>query len=79
MQQLHCENVGVSDIHFNLLEAAGISPVLAQNENAKTKERGGWALSKYECYRLRRMFTQVGAAFWPVRSLVNAGNLQNPK
>ena len=41
-QQLRRKNADVPDIYLKLLEAAGISPTLVQNQIAKTKERGSW-------------------------------------
>ena len=41
-QQLRRKNADVPDIYFTLLDAAGISPTLILNQNAKTKERGSW-------------------------------------
>ena len=41
-QKLRRKNTDVPDIYFNLLDAAGISPTLILNQNAKAKERGNW-------------------------------------
>ena len=41
-QQLRRKNADVPDIYFTLLDAAGISPNLILNQNAKAKERGSW-------------------------------------
>ena len=41
-QQLRRKNADVPYIYFTLLDAAGISPTLILNQNAKTKERGSW-------------------------------------
>ena len=41
-QQLPSGNAVGPDIHFTLLEAAGIYPSLVLNQNAKAKERGSW-------------------------------------
>ena len=41
-QQLRRKNADVSDIYFTLLDAAGISPTLIMNQNARAKERGSW-------------------------------------
>ena len=41
-QQLRCKNADLPDIYFILLDAAGISPTLILNQNAKAKERGSW-------------------------------------
>ena len=42
-QQLRSKNADVRDFYFTSLDAAGISPSLILNQNAKTKERGSWA------------------------------------
>ena len=42
IQQLRRKNSGVPDIYFNLLDAAGISPTLILNQNAKAREGGSW-------------------------------------
>ena len=39
---LHRKNEDVPDIYFTLLDAAGISPSLVFNQNAKAKDRGSW-------------------------------------
>ena len=39
---LRRKNANVPDIYFTLLDAAGISPSLDFNQNAKAKERGSW-------------------------------------
>ena len=36
------KNADVPDIYFTLLDAAGISPFLVFNQNAKAKDRGSW-------------------------------------
>ena len=41
-QQRRRKNANVPDIHFTLLDAAGVSPTLIRNQNAKAKEIGGW-------------------------------------
>ena len=41
-QHLRRKNADVSNIYFTLLDAAGISPTLILNQNAKAKERGSW-------------------------------------
>ena len=46
VQQLRRKNAEVPDIHFTLLDAAGISPTLILNQNAKAKERGSWVAFK---------------------------------
>ena len=39
---LRRKNADVPDIYFTILDAAGISPSLVFNQNAKAKERGSW-------------------------------------
>ena len=39
---LRRKNADVPDIYFTLLDAAGISPSLVFNKNAKAKDRGSW-------------------------------------
>ena len=39
-QQLRHKNADVSDIYFTLLDAAGISPILIVNQNARATEKG---------------------------------------
>ena len=39
---LRRKNADVPDIYFTLLNAAGISPSLVFNQNAKAKDRGSW-------------------------------------
>ena len=39
---LRQKDADVPDIYFTLLDAAGISPSLVFNRNAKTKDRGSW-------------------------------------
>ena len=39
---LRRKNADVPDINFTLLDAAGISPSLVFNQNAKAKDRGSW-------------------------------------
>ena len=45
-QHLRRKNADVPDIYFTLLDAAGISPSLLTNQNAKAKDRGSWVLFK---------------------------------
>ena len=45
-QQLRRKNTDVPDIYFILLDAAGLSPTLILNQNAKAKERGSWVSFK---------------------------------
>ena len=39
---LRRKNADFPDIYFTLLDAAGISPSLVFNQNAKAKDRGSW-------------------------------------
>ena len=39
---LRRKNADVLDIYFTLLDAAGISPSLVVNQNARAKDRGSW-------------------------------------
>ena len=41
-QHLRRKNADVPDLYCTLLDAAGISPSLVFNQNAKTKDSGGW-------------------------------------
>ena len=41
-QHLRRKNADVPDIYFTLLDAAGISPYLVFNQNARAKYRGSW-------------------------------------
>ena len=41
-QRLRRKNEDVPDLYFTLLDAAGISPTLILNQNAKARERGSW-------------------------------------
>ena len=43
-QQLPRKSADVPDNYFTLLDAAGISPTLILNQNAKARERGSWVL-----------------------------------
>ena len=43
---LRRENADVPDIYFTLLDAAGISPSLVFNQNAKANDRGRWVSFK---------------------------------
>ena len=43
---LRRKNADIPDNYFTLLDAAGISPSLVLNQNAKTKGRGSWITFK---------------------------------
>ena len=74
-QQLRRKNADVPDIDFTLINAVGISPTLGLNHNAKAKEReeAGY-VSKYERQKMQRLYKQCGAAYGPVRNLLEARN-----
>ena len=44
--RLRRKNANVPDIYFTLLDAAGVSPSLVFNQNAKAKDRGSWVSFK---------------------------------
>ena len=75
-QQLRRKHADVRDFYVTLLDAAGISPTLILNQNAKAREReDAGSLSKSERRKLQRLYTQGGAAYRSVRKLVKASNL----
>ena len=43
---LRRKNVDVPDIYFTFFDAAGLTPSLVFNQNAKAKDRGSWVLFK---------------------------------
>ena len=58
-QQLRRKNADVLDIYFTLLDAAGISPALILNQNAKAKEKEeAGSLLKSERQKLQKLYTQ---------------------
>ena len=71
---LRRKNADVPDIYFTLLDAAGISPSLVFNQNAKAKEEARF-FSKYERQKLQRLYTQGAAAYGSVRNLAKASRL----
>ena len=79
-QQLRRTNSDVPDINFTLLDAAGISPTLILNQNAKAKEKGSWVPSKKsERQKLQMLYTQGGAAYGCVSNLVKTSSLSVSK
>ena len=72
---LRRKNADVPDIYFTLLDAAGISPSLVFNQNAKAKDRGSWVLLMYERHKLQRLYTQSAAAYGSLRNLSKASRL----
>ena len=74
-QQFCHKNADVPDIYFTLPDAAGRSPTLVLNQNAKAKERGSWVFPKNERQELPRLYTQGSAAYVSVRNLKKASNL----
>ena len=61
-QQLRRKNADVPDIYFTLIDAAGISPTLILNQNAKAKDRGRCVPFKI-CQKLQSLYKQGGAAY----------------
>ena len=78
-QQLRRQNADVPDIYFTLLDAAGISPTLILNQNAKAKKREAGSFSISESQKLQKLYTQGGAVCGSVRNLVKASNLSVSK
>ena len=72
---LRRKNVDVPDIYFILLEAAGISPSLVFNQNAKTKDRGGWLLFKVWTSKAAKLYAQGAAAYGSLRNLTKTSRL----
>ena len=72
-QQLHRKNADDPNLSFTLLDAAGISPTLALNQNTTAKER--CSFSNTECQQLESLYTQGGGAYVSVRNLLKASNL----
>ena len=68
---LRRKNAVIPDIHFTLLDPAGISPSLVFNQNAKAKD----TKAKYERQKLQRLYTQGAAACGSVRNLSKASRL----
>ena len=76
--QLRRKNADVPDLYFTLIDAAGISPTLILNQNAKAKDRGRCVPFKI-CQKLQSLYKQGGAAYGSVRNLVKASNLSVSK
>ena len=74
-QQMRRKYADVPDIYFTLLDAAGISPTLILNQNAKATKKEAGSLSKSERQKLQRLYTQVDAAYGSLRNLVDASSL----
>ena len=74
-QQLRRKNADVPDIYFTLLNAAGISPSLVLNQNAKAKDRGTGSLPKSERQKLHRLYTQGVDAYGFVHNLAKPSRL----
>ena len=75
-QQLRRKNADVQDIYFTLLDAAGVSPTLVLNRNAKAKESNlSPFYQKYEHQKMQSLYTQGGAANDSVRNLLKTSNL----
>ena len=80
-QQPRRKTGNVSHVYFFSLDAAGVSPTLILNQNAKAKLKREEvvSLSKPERQKLQRLYTQGGAAYGSVRNLVKTSNLSVPK
>ena len=78
-QQLRRKNADTPDIYFTLLDAAGLSPTLILNQNAKAKERGSWVPFKIWTSEAEKAVHTDGAAHGSVRNLVKASNLSVSK
>ena len=74
-QQLRRRNADVPNIYFFLLDAAGISPTLILNQNAKAKERGGWVPFKISTSRAAKAVHTRWCCYGSVRNLVKDSNL----
>ena len=72
---LRRKTADVPDIYFTLLNAAGMSPCLVFNQNAKAKDRGSWVTFKVWSQKLQRVYTQGAAAYGSVRTLTKASRL----
>ena len=70
VQQLRRENADVPDLYFTVLEAAGWSPTLVLNQNAKTKDSGSWDL-----FKMQMLYFQGAAAQGFSPNLWKASNL----
>ena len=80
-QQLRHKNADFPDIYFTLLDAAGITPTLILNQNAKAKERGSWVIFKIWRSEAAKVVhtAQGGAVYASPRNLVKATNLSVSK
>ena len=76
-QHLRRKNADVPETYFTLLDAAGISPSVVFNQNAKAKHRREKAgsLSNYERQKLQRLYTQGAAAYGSVHNLAKTSTL----
>ena len=74
-RQLRRKNPDVPEIYFALLDAAGISPTLILNQNAKLKREEAGSVSKSKRQKLQRPYTQGGAAYGSLHNLVKASSL----
>ena len=74
-QQLHRKNAYVLGFYFSKFDDVAISPALLLNQNAISKERGSWVLSKLDFRKLQRVYTQGVCLYESVQNLVRASNL----
>ena len=74
-QQLRRKNADVPGIYFTSFHAAGTSPTLVLNQNAKVKREKAGSLSKGTRPELQKVSTQGGPAYGSVRNFVKTSNL----
>ena len=74
-QQQRRKNARISDIYFNLHDAAGKFPILVLNQNAKTKKRETGSLRKTEWQTLQTLYTQEAAVYGSKRILLKVSIL----
>ena len=58
-QQMRRRTADVPEIHFTILDAAGISPTLVLDHNAKTKEKENWVFFKTWASEFAMLHMQV--------------------
>ena len=63
-QQLGRKNADVPDVYFTLLDAAGVSPIMVLNQNAKAKETGSWVPFKIRTTEAANILHAVGCCLW---------------
>ena len=71
-RHLRCKHADIPDNYFTLLDAAGISPTLILNQNAKAKEKESWVPFKFWRSEAAKTLHTEGAAFGSLRNLEKA-------